>query len=360
MFQASRSSGSVMSSFLQRWRLALAAALLLAPPAFGRPLAADPAPADLAVEAAPAADAPPAQEAAKTAPRPAPRDYAGRAAAPPMWRIADADTELFLLGTFHILPPGLDWRSQALAAALDQADAVWFEAEVDTPAAHAEAIRTLKEAGRNPQGVTLSSLLEREDSAKLAEVAEELGLPAAALEPMRPWQAFLTLGVQFILSQGFDPGSGLETKLLAEARARGREIRFLETVGEQLTMFSTLPSKVERDLLTLTLREWERQSAEFGALFEAWLAGDSASIDALMNQAMRGDAPEVYDVLLTRRNQKWAKAIESALAAPGTAVIAVGAGHLAGPDSVPALLEARGVAVERWGLPAAANDNSED
>ena len=43
------------------------------------------------------------------------------------------------------------------------------------------------------------------------------------------------------------------------------------------------------------------------------------------------------------RNETWAGKIKAMLAAPGTVFIAVGAAHLAGPDSVQAQLDKLGV-----------------
>ncbi|HEY9218651.1 MAG TPA: TraB/GumN family protein, partial [Phenylobacterium sp.] len=53
------------------------------------------------------------------------------AAAPAMWVVRDADSEIFLFGTMHALKPGLDWRTPAYDAAYAKAKAVWFEAEAD-------------------------------------------------------------------------------------------------------------------------------------------------------------------------------------------------------------------------------------
>ena len=59
------------------------------------------------------------------------------------------------------------------------------------------------------------------------------------------------------------------------------------------------------------------------------------------------DDREVYETLLVRRNTNWAGQIQTMLDGSGTAFIAVGAAHLAGDDSVQAILEGRGVHVER-------------
>ncbi|GAB4519465.1 MAG: TraB/GumN family protein [Amphiplicatus sp.] len=275
------------------------------------------------------------------------------AAVPPMWRLADADSEIWLLGTFHILPKDLDWRSPPVAAAFDGAETVWFEAEVDTPAARQKTVQIIMTQGFNPPGETLSAMLAPEDASRLAEVTQELGLPLSAIDPMRPWQAFLTLSVQFIVNQGFDPGSGVETKLLAEARAAGRELRFFETIEEQLALFTTLDPETEKKLLVVTLRDWDKQQAQFDALFEAWRTGDAEAIDRLMNETLRAEAPKVYDALIVRRNEAWAAEIAGLMAGSGRALVAVGAAHLAGERSVPALLRERGFTVERYGLEAA-------
>jgi uncharacterized protein YbaP (TraB family) len=62
---------------------------------------------------------------------------------------------------------------------------------------------------------------------------------------------------------------------------------------------------------------------------------------------MKESAPGVYKAILVDRNTDWANQIETLLEGSGTAFIAVGAAHLAGDDSVQAMLTQRGVDVER-------------
>jgi uncharacterized protein YbaP (TraB family) len=52
-------------------------------------------------------------------------------------------------------------------------------------------------------------------------------------------------------------------------------------------------------------------------------------------------------VLLDQRNANWSRLIEKRLKQPGTTMIAVGAGHLAGPESVLELLKRGGYRVTR-------------
>ena len=81
-------------------------------------------------------------------------------------------------------------------------------------------------------------------------------------------------------------------------------------------------------------------------MLRAWARGDTAAIARSFNSEYSG-TPELLDALLARRNANWARWIEHRLDQPGTLMVAVGAGHLAGKASVQALLERRGYKVRR-------------
>ncbi len=296
--------------------------------------------------------------AQETAPRAEPTvQYA----TPPMWRVADGDSEFVLLGTFHILPPNVDWRTDSLKAALAAADTVYFEVDSSAPETQSVATRVTMLEGFSQNGALLTTTLDETDALKLRDITRSLGLPITAIDPMRPWFAFLTLSVQFIVQQGFAPGAGLDTVLLAESHTLGKELAFFESIEEQLALFTDLPPETEKALLVLTLRDWENQTAAFALLYNAWRTGDVDAIDVMMNETMRDQAPEVYERLLVERNIAWVETLANALDdGSGTALVAVGAGHLtSGADSVPALLAAKGYEVSRYGdwTSTPANDN---
>ena len=52
------------------------------------------------------------------------------AADPAMWVVKDADSTVYLLGTIHVLKPGVQWRSEKLDAALKSSDEFWMEADL--------------------------------------------------------------------------------------------------------------------------------------------------------------------------------------------------------------------------------------
>ena len=78
---------------------------------------------------------------------------------------------------------------------------------------------------------------------------------------------------------------------------------------------------------------------------DAWSRGDTAAIDAQMNAGLN-DYPEARKALLDDRNQRWLLQIETMLQEKRSFFITVGAGHLAGPAGVPALLRKAGYRVD--------------
>ena len=82
------------------------------------------------------------------------------------------------------------------------------------------------------------------------------------------------------------------------------------------------------------------------ATVTAWSRGDVEALAAIVTSDAER-APGAHRLLLTERNRKWVDWIERRLQRPGIVLIAVGAGHFAGPDSLIALLAERGISAER-------------
>ncbi|MEO6927286.1 MAG: TraB/GumN family protein, partial [Rhodanobacter sp.] len=96
-----------------------------------------------------------------------------------------------------------------------------------------------------------------------------------------------------------------------------------------------------------TLNDLDKGPAELTALSDAWKAGDVDKIARIEDEDMRQQSPELYQRLLVERNETWATKIAVLLKSPGTIFIAVGAAHLAGPDSVQAQLNRMGIKAVR-------------
>ena len=263
---------------------------------------------------------------------------------PAMWRVADEDTTIYLFGTFHLLPPGHDWRTPAVDQALASADELVLEiAGTDDAAAMAAPLMKMGMSNGLPP------LVERVPAEKrkaLEAMIAESGIPASFFDRMETWAASLMLlGVTF-KRLGLDPSSGVELQLTASHKPTGKPIRGLETVEEQFGFFDTLPEADQRAFLSAMLDDQEEAKKEFAAMLKAWSEGDTSGMDKVFNEDV-SMSPELRDRLLKNRNRRWADWLAKRLDQPGTVMVAVGAGHLAGGDSVQTFLKAKGIAAKR-------------
>lgn len=263
---------------------------------------------------------------------------------PALWVAKDADSTVYLFGTIHVLKPDTPWRTAKIDAAYKSSQELWLEMdEGDDPAVVQGLVARLGLSRETP----LSSRLEPADRAKLTAAATAVGLPAQALEPMRPWLAALTLTVAPLLKAGYDPQSGVDQVLESAAKADGKPLKTFETAEQQFRFFADLPAEVELDMLRQTLDETEDGKAVLDRMAAAWARGDTTALEAEVIHEMRRDYPDVYAVLFTNRNKAWAERIDQLMDGAGVHFVAVGAGHLLGPDSVQVQLAGRGISTER-------------
>jgi len=265
-------------------------------------------------------------------------------AQPALWAIKDNDSTIYLFGTVHVLRPTTEWRSPRIAEAFAQADDVMME--IDQPEDPAVTRALMQKYGLD-QTAPLSGKLKPEANAKLRVAAQGMGLTPQALEPMRPWLAALTVSLTPLLRAGYDPESGVEKLLTAQAKTAGKPISAFETMEQQVRFFADMTPDQEIQLLESALDEIDDGPAKIDALVTAWAAGDQAELERQMVDEMRSDYPELYTLLLADRNQRWANQLKTKLDGSGVSFVAVGAGHLAGPDSLQAQLGELGIKAER-------------
>jgi uncharacterized protein YbaP (TraB family) len=268
-----------------------------------------------------------------------------KAAKPALWKVADSDTTIYLFGTIHLLPKGTQWRSQAFDKAAAGSDILVVETVIDE-ANPAATMSELFKLAISPGLPPLSARVPADKKAALDAAIAKSGIPAQALDKMETWAAaFLLLGVQF-KDLGLDPGSGVETTLRKQFADGGKPVDQLETNAEQLGFFDRLSEDSQRKFLVAVLDDATEMKGQFDGMLAAWSKGDVNAIAESFNAEL-GDAAELKDALLVRRNANWARWVQGRLDKPGTVMMAVGAGHLAGEESVVSMLQKEGVKVTR-------------
>jgi uncharacterized protein len=266
-------------------------------------------------------------------------------AEPAMWVIKDSDSTIYLIGTLHLLKHNAEWNFAKVMKTVGESTELWLEiAELDNQAAMGPLIAT---HGRDPNN-PLSKKLNSEQRKKLAKMAATYSIPLATLEPMQPWLAAVVLSGRPLATAGYDPQAGIDRKLKAQAQAEGDKIRGFETVVAQVRMFADLPQAAQIAFLVEVLDDLEEGLELLDKLAKAWIDGDTETIARIGVDQMKREAPVVYKKLLVDRNVAWSEKIVEILKGSGVQQIAVGAAHLAGPDSLQAQLEKRGIKAERY------------
>lgn len=257
-----------------------------------------------------------------------------------MWLVEDADTRIYMLGTMHALPAGTDWNRGKVAEAANAADELMLEL---SPEQLAEA------------GAVFQKLAPRDKP-----LAMEARLPAKALAAYRrleggsdfgsdkldDWAILVLMGQKVAAEAELSPAAGVEAGLTATFRAAGKPISGLESAKAQLMLFETLDAATQRTLLVRAADNIDHAQRDVDAMAKAWSRGDADALAKVVNEDV-DRVPAARKAIITDRNRRWSEWVKRRMDSPGTVLMAVGAGHLVGQDSLPAMLEAEGLTVRR-------------
>jgi uncharacterized protein YbaP (TraB family) len=286
-------------------------------------------------QAAPAAPA--------TAARP-PLPGADRDADPALWVVRDADTTVYLFGTIHLLD-GRTWFNDEVKTAFDASGELVMEAILPDDPASLQGM--ILQYAMDGQGRTLSSRLTPAQNTALNQRLSAVGIPNGTFERFEPWFVSMTMTALSAQQLGISGDNGPETVLTRAARARHVPIGELEGMEFQIRMLDAIPEALQVEQLNETVDEIGQIGEKLGPMLTAWSTGDVERLAAMTDEVKNDDDRALHRILFTNRNNAWADWIQQRLARPGTVFIAVGAGHLAGNDSVLAALRARGIQSSR-------------
>jgi uncharacterized protein YbaP (TraB family) len=263
---------------------------------------------------------------------------------PALYAVRDADSTMYLYGTVHVRPRGADWANARVRAAIDESEEVWTELMM-SPEADAQTQALAQRYGRAER--PLSSWLNEEENARFNAAVAKIGLPQGALEGLQPWAAALTLTVVPLMQAGYDPQSGVDRSLDAYADNAGKRMRALETAEQQYMFFANMSAEMQREMLIEAIAQVDSVDEMIGAMSETWERGNEAALARVVIEETRRDYPELYRTLFVVRNNAWMDELTREMEGSGVDFIAVGAGHVIGPDGLVAQFRARGYRVER-------------
>ena len=274
---------------------------------------------------------------------------------PLMWKVSDADNDLYLLGSFHMLRAGDYPLSKDVDNAFDDAEALAFELspeEMSSP----QLGMAMGQAALRTDGKPLNSELSEATIAKLDAWAaangkelQTMGVPAQALQMFEPWFVGLMISIAEMNKQGLDPQLGLDMHLMSRADKAAKRATGLEKGSEQIALFDGMGKAEQLQFLEESLDEAVDAEAEIEKLHSAWRRGDQNALWNGMAADMRKEYPQLYRRINVDRNDAWVPKLQRMLdgETQDDALVVVGALHLLGEDGVVEKLRAKGYRVER-------------
>lgn len=261
-------------------------------------------------------------------------------ARPAMWVVRDADSEIYLFGTVHVLGEGAAWRTPLFDNVYERADTVWVETAVNK----AQAKSLMRYYGVDPQR-RLSEKLSPRLMKRLAPLLARRRVPVASADSLRPWAAAMILSVQSTGAGGASLENGPDMVITRAATEAAKPLRTFETMEDQFRMLAGLPEEAEVAYLASVIDDQIRPPP--GSLEQSWAQGDLDGLSRRMVEDMRRGNPRLYEALLKNRNEAWARTLTAEMRGNGVQLVNVGALHMVGQHGLPALMSARGFEVER-------------
>lgn len=269
----------------------------------------------------------------------------GLDAHPAIWKLDNADAQVYLVGSIHLLPPELKWYGGQIEKLVDSAEEVVFEVHM-TPQTQAQAQAITLQNGMLSGGDKLSNYVSEEEYAFLQELAPKLGMPAEAIANFQPWFASIALSVSAIIQEGWDPEAGVDKHILTIASERQLKISGLETIEAQMETLYNHPLDAQANMLKDTISELKNIRSITLEMVDVWASGDEDRLVDTFLVPMQ-EQPELYAKIITGRNQNWIPVLENLASKKQTTLVVVGTAHLVGEGGVVELLQEKGYDVKR-------------
>ena len=249
----------------------------------------------------------------------------------------------YLFGTIHMICSEEALLSDSLKTAIVNSDAVYFEVDMDNLFEMLGVMRKMKM--RND--TTLADLLTKEDYSKVKDYFEknETLLPFSVLETCKP---LLAASMLMEGNTGCETPEAMEEVIMKEAKQHNKNVKGLESMSFQMSIFDTIPYKMQAMQLVKYVDDADKGTSDdaqdYDKLMQAYRDQDLSKLEELTKTTDMGMA-NFTDILLYNRNKNWVEKLKTILP-DHSVVVAVGAGHLPGDKGVINLLRKAGYIVK--------------
>lgn len=282
---------------------------------------------------------------------------------PAIWRLRDDDTTIYMFGTIHLLPPGFEWRSERFDRIVEEVDELVVESsDADITASYADLLPMMTK--HSTIGKPISSRMSSAGAKKWHKLARLMGMDPSVLDRTPIILTMFAFGEMASSETGSLRSHGVETVLEAEFSEAGKPIGSIEDPNDVLSRLLAIDEQLIINEMEAGLTKWDGSSAaslmsggtpstsdrpetnDPLALEHAWASGKRSDVDFADGDGSKF-LQSFWRVLLNDRNEQWVEWLDDRLDRPGTLLLAVGAAHFEGENSVLAKLAERGFRIRR-------------
>lgn len=261
---------------------------------------------------------------------------------PLLYEVYKGKNKLYLMGTFHVGRPGMYPLGQPVLKAFHAAKALALESNDDPE----QAARTFASVAFLKPGQVPHEWPPPMGSAS-QRLVSKFGISETFVGQAKPLTLVLALTVADAASVGLTAEWGTESMLIRLAKAQGKSIVGVEPEGFALDLAYQLPFDDQLVFLDSAAADIDtgRNRAETETLLRLWQAGDPVNLASAWERQIASLPASVQQherKELAIRSRTMEAAISGYLGSGDRYFVAVGFGHLLGPDGIVALLQRHG------------------
>ncbi len=244
----------------------------------------------------------------------------------------------FIFGTFHLMCKEDIALSAQLKTALLKSNTLYLELDMDDPAMLFGAMKYMN----MQDGKELKEFYTDEEFVRITTFfSETLHTPLMLFKNAKPYFLVALLYPQMLQCSS---AASIEEALVKQAKEYKIEVKGLETIEQQASIFDSIPYALQAKELLKNIDSLDKYQSEFNELLTSYKSQELSRIEKLVSKSDFGTDNDM-DLLVNNRNRNWISQLDT-LMRNESVFAAVGAGHLVGDNGLLQLLKNKGYKVE--------------
>jgi uncharacterized protein YbaP (TraB family) len=258
-----------------------------------------------------------------------------------LWQISGKGLKKpsYLFGTFHLLCKEDIKFSEQLKTTLRSANRVYMEMDMDDPSTMLSGLLYMN----MKDGKKLKDLYTPEEYKKIETYfTDSLKMPMMLFQSIKP---YFLVAMLYPKMMNCKTASGVEEELMKLTKENKQEIKGLETMQLQASVFDSIPYEWQAKELLKNIDSFSIYKKEFDTMMLEYKNQQLSAMEKLLAKSELGSDKKYEEILLTRRNINWIGQLKTIMHKESV-FVAVGAGHLVGEKGLLSLLKKEGYKVE--------------